>query len=85
MQVSSLCCAYYYSTVGSSTEGEGPSETTLSRSELRMRNSDILANLDKKLLHLLVKKRAAVNLIKEFTLLFPDTPGKTTPITRMWI
>ena len=47
-----------------------------------MRNSDVLANLDKKLSHLPLKERAeVVNLIKEFTLLFPDTPGKTMAIT----
>ena len=66
-------------TVRFSQEGEGPSEATLSRSELRMRNSD---DLDKKLSYLPLKERAeVVNLIKEFTLLFPDTPGKTTAIT----
>ena len=69
-------------TVRFSQEGEGPSEATLSRSELRMRNSDVLANLDKKLSHLPLKERAeVVNLIKEFTLLFPDTPDKTTTVT----
>ena len=68
-------------TVRFSQEGEGPSEATLSRSELRMRNSDVLANLDKKLSHLPLKERAeVVNLIKAFTLLFPDTPGKTTAV-----
>ena len=69
----SLTPAVLTTTVGSSTKGEGPSETTLNRSELRMRNSDVLANLDKKLSHLPLK--AEVNLIKEFTLLFPDTSG----------
>ena len=69
-------------TVTFSQEGEGPLEATLSRSELRMRNSDVLANLDKKLSHLPLKERAeVVNLIKEFILLFPDTPGKTTAVT----
>ena len=69
-------------TVRFSQEGLGPSEATLSRSELRMRNSDVLANLDKKLSHLPLKERAeVVNLIKEFTLLFPDTPGKTMAVT----
>ena len=68
-------------TIRFSQEGEGPLEATLSRSELRMRNSDVLANLDKKLSHLPLKERAeVVNLIKEFILLFPDTPGKTTAV-----
>ena len=58
-KTSDSCSAYHYC-----QEGEGPSGATLSRSELRMRNSDVLANLDKKLPHLPLKERAeVVNLI----------------------
>ena len=57
-------------------EGKEPSEATLSRSKLRMKNSDVLANLEEKLVHLPVRERTEV--VKEFTLLFTDTLGKTT-------
>ena len=60
-------------------EGKEPSEATVSRSKLRMKNSDVLANLEEKLAHLPVRERTeVVKLIQEFTLLFTDTLGKTT-------
>ena len=49
--------------------------------ELRFNNADVSTNLDKKLSHLPLNKRAeVVELIQEFAVLFPDTPGRTTAI-----
>ncbi|TNV71127.1 hypothetical protein FGO68_gene3111 [Halteria grandinella] len=48
---------------------------------VKLRNSDVLANLDKKLCHLSEKERNELkDLILEFKHLFPDTPGKTDAI-----
>ena len=47
--------------------------------ELKLRNLDVLSNLDEKLTHLpLEEKRELATLIKEFNISFPDTPGRTT-------
>ncbi|XP_065894244.1 uncharacterized protein [Dysidea avara] len=46
---------------------------------LRLKNSDVLLNLEQKLSHLpLQEKEVLTKLICEFTDLFPDVPGKTT-------
>ncbi|KAL5015543.1 hypothetical protein ScPMuIL_007374, partial [Solemya velum] len=48
---------------------------------VKLRNSDVLANLDKKLCHLSEKERNELkDLILEYKHLFPDTPGKTDVI-----
>ncbi|KAL5005142.1 hypothetical protein ScPMuIL_018598, partial [Solemya velum] len=48
---------------------------------VKLRNSDVLANLDKKLCHLSEKERNELkDLILEYKHLFPDTPGKTDAI-----
>ena len=45
---------------------------------VRLRNSDVLANLDKKLSHLSTEERNDVaELVQEFAHLFPDTPKRT--------
>ena len=49
--------------------------------ELKLKNSDLLSNLDEKLVHLPMReKKKLEKLLKEFAILFPDTPGKTTAI-----
>ena len=49
--------------------------------ELRLRNSDVLSNLDEKHHHLPLKERKeSATLLKEFNVLFPDTPGRITAI-----
>ena len=49
--------------------------------ELRLRNSDVLSNLNEKLNHLpLEERKELATLLKEFNVLFPATPGLTTAI-----
>ena len=46
---------------------------------VRLKNSDVLLNLEQKLSHLPVhEKEMLKNLLAEFAVLFPDVPGKTT-------
>ena len=65
----------------------GPSDSTfkggLAEDECRrngkLQNSDVLQNLEGKLSHLpKEEKKAEMELILKFVLLFPDVPGKTT-------
>ena len=45
----------------------------------RLKNSDVLMNLEQKLSHLPVQEKEVLKeLLWEFTVLFPDVPGKTT-------
>ena len=55
-------------------DGEGPTDEGFVDVSVRLRNSDVLANLDKKLSHLSTEERNDVaELIQEFAHLFPDT------------
>ena len=65
----------------------GPSDSTFkgglaedeSRRNGKLQNSDVLQNLEGKLSHLpKEEKKAVMELIRKFVLLFPDVPGKTT-------
>jgi len=45
----------------------------------RLKNSDVLLNLEKKLSHLPEQEKKTIEaLLVEFAVLFPDVPGKTT-------
>ena len=49
--------------------------------EAKLETSDVLSKLDKKIDHLSVNRREELGkLMKEFTVLFPDTLGRTTAI-----
>jgi len=53
----------------------------ISQGEIRLTNSDILSNLDEKLDHLPIReKEELTKLLKEFAVLFTDTPRRTTAI-----
>ena len=59
-------------------DGEGPIDEGFIGVSIRLRNSDVLANLDKKLSHLSMEERNNVaELVQEFAHLFSDTPKKT--------
>ena len=59
-------------------DGEGPIDEGFIGVSIRLRNSDVLANLDKKLSHLSTEERNNVaELVQEFAHLFSDTPKKT--------
>ena len=59
-------------------DGEGPIDEGFVGVSVRLRNSDVLANLDKKLSHLSIEERnEVVELVQEFVHLFSDTPKRT--------
>ena len=58
-------------------DGGGPIDEDFVGAGVRLRNSDVLANLDNKLSHLSTGERNdAACLIHEFTHLFPDIPKR---------
>ena len=62
-------------------KSEGPTDEGFVGADVRLKNSDVLANLDNKLSHLSVEERDEVTkLIQEFIHLFPDTPKRTTAV-----
>ena len=59
-------------------DGKGPIDEGFVGDSVRLRNSDVLANLDKQLSHLSTGERNDVaELVQEFAHLFPDTPKRT--------
>ena len=57
--------------------GEGPIDEGFAGVSVRLRNSDMLAYLDKKFSHLSTEERNDVaELVQEFAHLFPDTPKR---------
>ena len=59
-------------------DGERPIDEGFVGVIVTLRNSDVLANLDKKLSHLSMEERNDVaELVQEFAYLFPDTPKRT--------
>ena len=59
-------------------DGGGPTDEDFVGAGVRLRNSDVLANLDNKLSHLSTEERSDIaRLIQEFTHLFPDIPKRT--------
>ena len=60
---------------------QGTDKEDIIQGKLRLKNSDVLSNLKEKLDHLPVgEKKELGKLSKEFAILFPDTPGRTTAI-----
>ena len=68
-------------------DGEGPIVEGFVVVNVRLRNSDVLANLDKKLSHLSAEERNdAAELAQEFAHLFPDTPKMEPNLScMMWM
>jgi len=69
-----------YASKGNSQQGESSQESKEVRKSLRLKNSDILLNSEKKLSHLPEQEKKAIEaLLVEFAVLFPDVPEK--PVT----
>ena len=59
-----------------------PSEYEVASDNMKLKNSDVLANLETKLCHLSYSQQLQLSaLIEKFTNVFPDVPGQTTLVS----